>query len=94
MQATLALCPGAYRLAKRPTQQALAEILGIPRSGATVSPWEQALTAVLGAPVEEARPSGHEQAVAPRDATRWRPGAKRGGLGVAVTRWGTVCLVR
>jgi transposase len=94
VQATVALCTGAYRLSKRTTQQALEEIFGIPMSVATVSQLEQAMTAVLVAPVEEARTYVREQAVAHLDETSWRQGDKRGWLWVAVTSWVTVCLVR
>ena len=94
VQATVALCTGAYRLSKRTTQQALEEIFGIPMSVATVSQLEQATTAVLVAPVEEARTYVHEQAVAHLDETSWRQGDKRGWLWVAVTSWVTVFLVR
>jgi transposase len=94
VQATVALCTGAYRLSKRTTQQALEEIFGIPMSVATVSQLEQAMTAVLVAPVEEARTYVHEQAVAHLDETSWRQGDKRGWLWVAVTSWVTVFLVR
>jgi transposase len=93
-QAPVALCPGAYRLSQRTTQQGREEIGGIPMSVATVSQGEQAMTAVVVAPVEEARPEGHEHAVAHLDETSWRQGDKRGGLWVAVTRWVTVCVVR
>jgi transposase len=94
VQATVALCTGAYRLSKRTTQQALEEIFGLPMSVATVSQLEQAMTAVLVAPVEEARTYVHEQAVAHLDETSWRQGDKRGWLWVAVTSWVTVFLVR
>ena len=94
VQATVALCTGAYRLSKRTTQQALEEIFGIPMSVATVSQLEQGTTAVLVAPVEEARTYVHEQAVAHLDETSWRQGDKRGWLWVAVTSWVTVFLVR
>jgi transposase len=94
VQATVALCTGAYRLSKRTTQQALEEIFGIPMSVATVSQLEQAMTAVLVAPVEEAQTYVHEQAVAHLDETSWRQGDKRGWLWVAVTSWVTVFLVR
>ena len=45
VQATVARCPGAYRLSKRTTQQALEEIFGVLMSVATVNQWEQATTA-------------------------------------------------
>lgn len=93
-QATVALCTGAYRLAKRPTRQVMDEGLGVAVSVGTVSQVPQATTAAVAAPVEEARASVHEQAVGHLDETRWRQGAKRAWLWVAVTRWVTVFVVR
>jgi transposase len=92
--ATVALCPGAYRLSKRMTQQALEEIFGLPMSVATVSQLEQATTTVFAAPVEEARTYVQAPGVAHLDETSWRQGDKRGWLWVAVTSWVTVFWVR
>jgi transposase len=94
VQATVALCTGSYRLSKRTTQQAMAEVFGVPMSVGTISPLEQATTEALAAPVEEARTYVHEQAVAHLDETRWRQGAKPAWLWVAVTMWVTVFVVR
>ena len=94
VQATVALCTGAYRLSKRTTQQMMAEVFGVPRSGGTSSPLEQATTAAVAAPVEAARTSVREQAVAHLDETRWRQGDKPAWLWVAVTMWVTVFVVR
>src|SRR6266567_6535287 len=55
VQATVALCTGAYRLSKRTTQQVMNEVCGVPLSVGTISPLEQATTAAVAAPVEEAR---------------------------------------
>ena len=44
VQATVALCTGAYRLSKRTTQQAMEEIFGVPMRVGTVSQLEQATT--------------------------------------------------
>ena len=74
--ATVAWCPGAYRLSKRMTQQLLEEVCGIPVSVGTISPLEQATTAAVAAPVEEARPYVHQQAVAHLDETSGRQGRK------------------
>jgi transposase len=84
VQATVALCTGAYRLSKRTTQQVMDEVFGVPLSVGTISPLEQATTAAVAAPVEEARTSVHEQAVAHLDETSWRQGGKRAWLWVAV----------
>ena len=94
VQATVALCTGAYRLSKRTTQQAMAEVFGVPMSVGTISQLEQATTAAVATPVEEARTYVHEQAVAHLDETSWRQGGKRAWLWVAVTSVVTVFVVR
>jgi transposase len=94
VQATVALCTGAYRLSKRTTHQVLEEVFGVPMSVGTISPLEQATTEALAAPVEEARTYVHEQEVAHLDETSWRQGGKRAWLWVAVTSWVTVFVVR
>ena len=94
VQATVALCTGAYRLSKRTTQQVMDEVFGVPLSVGTVSQLEQATTAAVATPVEQARTYVHEQAVAHLDETGWRQGAKRAWLWVAVTSWVTVFVVR
>src|ERR687886_1389832 len=94
VQATVALCTGAYRLSKRTTQQVMDEVFGVPMSVGTISPLEQATTAAVAVPVEEARSYVHEQAVAHLDETSWRQGGKRAWLWVAVTSLVTVFVVR
>ena len=94
VQATVALCTGAYRLSKRTTQQAMEEVFGVPMSVGTVSQLEQATTVALAAPVEEAQTYVREQAVAHLDETSWRQADKRAWLWVAVTSWVTVFVVR
>jgi transposase len=94
VQATVALYTGSYRLSKRTTRQAMAEVFGIPMSVGTISQLEQATTEAVAAPVEEARTYVHEQAVAHLDETSWRQGDKRAWLWVAVTSWVTVFVVR
>jgi transposase len=94
VQATVALCTGAYRLSKRTTQQVMDEVFGVPLSVGTISPLEQATTAAVAAPIEAARRYVHEQEVAYLDETSWRQGSKRAWLWVAVTSWVTVFVVR
>jgi transposase len=94
VQATVALCTGAYRLSKRTTQQAMEEVFGVPMSVGTISPLEQATTEAIAAPVEEARTYVHAQAVAHLDETSWRQGSTRAWLWVAVTSVVTVFVVR
>jgi hypothetical protein len=47
VQATVALCTGAYRLSKRTTPQAMEEVFGVPMSVGTISHLEQATTEAL-----------------------------------------------
>ena len=94
VQATVALCTGAYRLSKRTTQQAMEEVFGVPMSVGTISPLEQATTEAVAAPVEEVRTYVQAQEVAHLDETSWRQGDKRAWLWVAVTSWVTVFVVR
>src|SRR5262252_6524 len=94
VQATVALCTGAYCLSKRTTQQAMEEVFGVPMSVGTISPLEQATTEAIAAPVEEARTYVHAQAVAHLAETSWRQGDKRARVWVAVTSWVTVFVVR
>jgi transposase len=94
VQATVALCTGAYRLSKRTTRQVMEEVFGVPMSVGTISPLERATTEAVAAPVEEARTYVHAQEVAHLDETRWRQGDKRAWLWVAVTSWVTVFVVR
>jgi transposase len=94
VQATVALCTGAYRLSKRMTQQMMEDVFGVPMSVGTISLLEQATTAAVAAPVEEARTYVHAQEVAHLDETRWRQGDKQAWLWVVVTSWVTVFVVR
>jgi transposase len=70
VQATVARYPGASRVSKRPTQQAMAEGCGVPMRVGTISQVAQATPAGVAAPVEEARTYGPKPAGAPRDETR------------------------
>jgi transposase len=94
VQATVALCTGAYRLSKRTTQQALDDLFGVPLSVGTISQLEQTTTKVLAAPVQEARDYVATQTVAHMDETSWRQGGTRAWLWVVVTHLVTVFLIR
>jgi transposase len=94
VQATVALCTGSYRLAKRTAQQMMDEVFGVPLRVGTLSQLEQATTAVVAGPVEEGHTYVQEQEVAHLDETSWRQGGKRAWLWVAVTHWVTVFVVR
>jgi transposase len=94
VQATVALCTGAYRLSKRATQQMMHDVFDLPLSVGTISHLEQATTAALAAPVQEARAYVQRQEVAHLDETSWRQGDQPAWLWVAVTTWVTVFVVR
>jgi transposase len=93
-QATVALCTGAYRFAKRTTQQAMDAVFGVPMRVGTISQWEQATTAAVAAPVEDVRTYVRAQAVAYLDETSGRHGGTRAWLWGAVTSGVTVFVVR
>jgi len=94
VQATVALCTGAYHLSKRTTQQVMEALFGLSMGLGTIAHLEQATTHALAAPVAEAQTYVQGQAVAHLDETGWREGRARAWLWVAVTAWVTVFVVR
>lgn len=94
VQATVALCTGAYHLSKRTTQDVLPDLCGIALRLGTSTPLEQATVQALAAPVAEAQTSVRVPPVAHLDETGWRAGHTRAWLWGAVTAWGTVFVVR
>lgn len=94
VHATVALLSGSYRLSKRTTAQAMADLFGVPMSVGTISQCEKRTTEVLTEPVEEARGYVKDQGVAHLEETSWREAGKRAWLWVAVTSWVTVFVVR
>ena len=94
VQAMVALCTGAYRLSKRTTQEAMADLFGIALSLGTIPQLEQATVQAVAAPVADAQAYVRAQPSAHLDETGWREGRTRAWLWVAVTAWVTVCVVR
>ena len=94
VHATVALCTGSYRLSKRTTVEAMADVFGVPMSVGTISQSEKLTTEVVAEPVAEARDVVADQAVAYLDETSWREDGKRAWLWVAVTSLVTVFRVR
>src|SRR5262245_29364375 len=94
LQATVALCTGAYHLSKRTTQDAMADLFGLVLSLGTIANLEQATGNAVTAPVAEAQAFVRTQPVAHLDETGWREGRARAWLWVAVTAWVTVFTIR
>ena len=94
LQATIALCTGAYHLSKRTTQDLLEAFFGVALGLGTIANLEQATTQAVAQPVAEARASVQTQPVAYADETGWREGQQRAWLWTAVTQWVTVFVVR
>src|SRR5687768_10828401 len=90
VHATVALCSGSYRLSKRTTVQAMADLFGAPMSVGTISQSEKSTTEVIAEPVEAARAYVEDRSVAHLDETSWHQGGKRAWLWVAVTSLVTV----
>jgi transposase len=94
VQAIVALCPGAYHLSKRTTQDVMADLFGIPMALGTIANLEHATVQALAAPVAAAQTYIRAQARAHLDETGWRERHARAWLWVAVTTWVTVFMVR
>jgi transposase len=94
VQATTALCTGAYHLSKRTTQAVLADLFGVSLGLGTIATLEQATTRAVAEPVAEARAYVQAQPAAYVDETGWREGQQRAWLWTVVTAWVTVFAVR
>jgi transposase len=94
VHAIVALCTGAYRLSKRTPQEVMADLFGLPMRLGTIPHLEQATAQAVAAPVADAQASVRAQPVAHLDETGWWEGRARAWLGVAVTMWVTVFVVR
>src|SRR5690349_1483107 len=94
VQASVALCTGAYHLSKRTTQDVMADLFGLPMSLGTIANLEHATVQAVAAPVAEAQRHVRTQSIAHLDETGWREGHARAWLWVAVTAWVTVFVVR
>jgi transposase len=94
LQATAALCTGAYHLSKRTTQDLLHDLLGVAVGLGTIAHLEQATTQAVAEPVAEARAAVQSPPAAYVDETGWREGWQRAWLWTAVTQWVTVFVIR
>jgi transposase len=94
LQATTALCTGAYHLSKRTTQVLLGDLFGVEVGLGTIVNLEQATTQAVAERVAEARAYVQSQPAAYADETGWREGSQRAWLWTAVTEWVTVFVVR
>jgi len=77
VQASPALCTGAYHLSRRTAQTVLADLFGVSMSLGTVANLEQATPQALVAPVAAARAFVHAPPVAYLDETGWREDRQR-----------------
>jgi transposase len=94
VQATTALCTGAYHLSKRATQELLGDLFGVILGLGSIATLEQATTQAVAEPVAEARAYVQTQPAAYLDETGWREGRQRAWLWTAVTTWVTVFVIR
>ncbi|MGH8065507.1 MAG: IS66 family transposase [Candidatus Entotheonellia bacterium] len=94
LQATTAVCTGAYHLSKRTTQKLLDDLFGVAVGLGTIAHLEQATIQAVAEPVAEARAYVQTQAAAYADETGWREGRQRTWLWTVVTAWVTVFVVR
>jgi transposase len=94
VQASTALCTGAYHLSKRTTQRALEDLFGVQMGLGTIANLEHATAQAVAEPVAEARAYVPQQPAAYVDETGWREGQQRAWLWTAVTEWVTVFVVR
>jgi transposase len=94
LQATTALCTGAYHLSKRATQALLDDLFGVAVGLGTIAHLEQATTQAVAAPVAEVRAYVQRQPAAYADETGWREGRQRAWLWTVVTALVTVFGIR
>jgi transposase len=94
LQATTALCTGAYHLSKRTTQARLDDLFGVEVRLGTSAHLERATTQAVAKPVAEARTHGQSQPAAYADETGSREGSQRAWRWTAVTEWVMVFVVR
>lgn len=93
LTAFVGLLTGAYRMARRPAQQLLAEGFGVQMSLGTVVNLGYQCSQAVREPVEKARQFVKGQPVINADETGWKTGGQRRWLWVAVTRFVTVFLI-
>lgn len=85
LQATVAVCTGAYRLSKRAVQQMLADFFDVHLSLGSIPKLEQQTSEALCVPVAEVGQAVKEAAIVHADETGWYVRAKRAWLWVAAT---------
>jgi transposase len=85
LQATVAVCTGAYKLSKRDTEELVEDFFGVPISLGSVANLEQATSEALAAPVAEVAKAIQKAPVVHADETGWYERSKRAWLWVATT---------
>jgi transposase len=93
LQAIIAMCSGAYRLAKRSTQQLLHDFFGVDICLGTIANLEQATGEVLAEPVREVAQAIQQQTVVHADETGWYERSRRAWLWMAATAQMAVFLI-
>jgi len=94
LQATVAVCSGAYKLSKRETEELIEDFFGVPISLGSVANLEQATSEAIAAPVHEVAQAIQHEPVVHADETGWYERSKRAWLWVAVTAAMAVFLIR
>jgi transposase len=85
LQATVAVCTGAYKLSKRDTEELIEDFFGVPISLGSVANLEQATSKAIAAPVAEVAKAIQKAPVVHADETGWYERSKRAWLWVATT---------
>jgi transposase len=101
LQAALAYLTGVARMTKRPIQEVMEDLFGVPVSLGSVVAQQQAVSEAVAPAVEEAKVYAQEQSRGNADETGWKegpkeegePGRKKAWLWVLVTGWVTVFVI-
>ena len=101
LQAALAYLTGVGRLTKRPIQEVMEDLFGVPMSLGSIVAHQQAVSEAVAPAVEEAKAFAQQQSRGNADETGWKEGPKEDGEGgrkkawlwVLVTRWVTVFVI-
>ena len=101
LQAALAYLTGLGRLTKRPIQEVMEDLFGVPMSLGSIMAQQQSVSEAVAPAVEEAKAYARQQKRGNADETGWKEGPKEDGergrkkawLWVLVTQWVTVFVI-